>query len=144
MPLQRYFLGVGGTLFALLFAADAVLPKPSVTGIVSASEKPQIRIHSERKGPEAIVFDTTRPTIVPSTTASAEAAVAEAHVALPEQAVRKSFAQLIPVRPAQAAGYRPRKVSARRSHKRELAAARVRRPQRFTENARVEFFKMTW
>src|ERR1700741_4483987 len=76
-----------------LFAADALLPKPSVIGIVSGAAPSPIRIQSERKGPEAIVFDTTQPTITPSTAASPEATVTDASPSW--SAVRKSFAQVV-------------------------------------------------
>ena len=71
MPLARYFLYVGGVLFTLVFILDACLTKPPVMerSLVSS---PIIRIHSERKWPERIVFDTTLPTIVPAQTAIAE------------------------------------------------------------------------
>jgi len=145
MPLRSYILCVGGALLALLFAADALLPKPSTTGIVSGAEPPQIRIRSERKGPEAIVFDTTQPTIVPSIIASPKATVAEATVPPLEEAVRKSFAQVLPERPAQTTPNEPRKVGAKHPRKREFAVVRARRSQRFAaENTRLEFFKMTW
>lgn len=144
IPLRGYILGVGGALLALLFAADLLLPKPSPTGIVSASETPRIRIHSERKGPEAIVFDTTQPTMMPPTTASPTVTAADASVAAPEQAVRQSFAQVLPARPAATTGHVQRKVSARRSRKRGPVMAGARRTMRFTENARPGFFGMTW
>ena len=149
MPLRSYVLSVGGVLLALLFAADGLLPRPSATGIVSGTEPPRIRIHSERKGPEAIVFDTTQPTIVPSSTARPEADVADATVAAPEAAVRRSFAQVVPARPAQAGGDAPRKISARISarhpHKREVATIRIRPSLSFAaENARFGFFRIAW
>ncbi len=143
MPLRSYVLGVGGVLLALLFAADGLLPRPSATGIVSGTEPPRIRIHSERKGPEAIVFDTTQPTIVP--TARSEADVADATVAAPEAAVRRSFAQVVAARPAQAGGDAPRKISAKHPRKREVAMIRTRPSLSFAaENARFGFFRMAW
>ncbi len=149
MPLRLYFLGVGGVLLALLFAADGLLPRPSATGIVSGTEPPRIRIHSERKGPEAIVFDTTQPTIVPSAGARPEADVADATVAAPEAAVRRSFAHVVAARPAQAGGDAPRKISAkisaRHPHKREVAMFRTRPSLSFAaETGRFGFFRMAW
>src|SRR6201991_1026293 len=62
MPLARYFLYVGGVLLALLFVASACLPKPPA--IAEGTEyPPPIRIHSDRKWPERIVFDTGAPRI---------------------------------------------------------------------------------
>jgi hypothetical protein len=58
MPVARYFLWVGGVLLALLFFADACLPQlPSLR--VAAASRAVIRIHSEPKWPERIVFDTS-------------------------------------------------------------------------------------
>jgi hypothetical protein len=71
MPLARYFLYVGGVLLTLVFILDACLTKsPVMEGALVNS--PIIRIHSVRKWPERIVFDTTRPTIVPAQTAIVE------------------------------------------------------------------------
>jgi hypothetical protein len=95
MPLARYFLFVGGVLLALLFVADAYLPKLPDT-VRADTDLPAIRIHSDRKWPERVVFDTSQPTIVPAQTAAlvtAPPAVADA----PAKArVREAFAQLQP------------------------------------------------
>jgi hypothetical protein len=67
MPLVRYFVFVGGILLALLFISDAVLPSQSLPGYlnVASSEQPLVRIHSDRKWPERIVFDTSAPAVRP-------------------------------------------------------------------------------
>ena len=66
MPLMRYFMYVGGALLALLFIADACLPPlPVAKASRSATDLSVIRIHSDTKWPERVVFDTTRPTITP-------------------------------------------------------------------------------
>jgi hypothetical protein len=44
MPLARYFLFVGGVLLALLFVADALLPKLPAAETANAN-LPVIRIH---------------------------------------------------------------------------------------------------
>jgi hypothetical protein len=62
MPLARYFLWVGGVLLTLLFVASAWLPKPPAV-VETAAYLPPIRIHSDRKWPERIVFDTDAPRI---------------------------------------------------------------------------------
>ncbi len=61
MPLLRYFLFVGGTLIALLFVANAALPAmPFPQNLVSgSSDLPPVRIHSDRKLPDRVVFDTS-------------------------------------------------------------------------------------
>ena len=70
MPLARYFLYVGGVLLTLLFILDAWLTKFPV--MEAQANLPVIRIHSDRKWPERIVFDTSVPTIVPAPTAIVE------------------------------------------------------------------------
>jgi hypothetical protein len=97
MPLARYFFFVGGLLLMLLFVVDATLPK--VTEAVRAdagTDKPIIRIHSDRKWPERVVFDTTLPTIIPASAAKAEAVVPAPPTnaeASPKARVREAFAQ---------------------------------------------------
>ena len=102
MLVARYFLFVGGALLALLLVVNAALPA------LPAAETPQsagtdhsiIRIHSDRKWPERVVFDTTRPTIVPNPTlAASQTAVAPKppKVAAVEPAngqAREAFAEL--------------------------------------------------
>jgi len=73
MPLLRYFLYVGGALLALLFVADILLPTQPLPGFLSVADadRPAVRIHSERKWPERIVFDTSAPAAKPSVMAEA-------------------------------------------------------------------------
>ena len=68
MPLARYFLFVGGVLLALVFILDACLTELPVIER-SHANSPAIRVHSERKWPERIVFDTTLPAVAPAPTA---------------------------------------------------------------------------
>lgn len=98
MPLLRYFVFVGGALLALLFVSNAYLPKtPDEVRADAGFARSTIRIHSERKWPERVVFDTNQPTIVPAPTTIASvplpAAVADAST---KAGVRDSFAQLQP------------------------------------------------
>ena len=74
MLLARYFFYVGGVLLALLFVLDADLPKAPVAERANAN-LPIIRIHSERRWPERIVFDTSLPTIIPPRIASGERSI---------------------------------------------------------------------
>jgi hypothetical protein len=96
MPLARYFLYVGGVLLALLFIVDAYLPKFPVAAKATANS-PVIRIVSDRKWPERIVYDTSLPTIIPTQSAGTEigvhapAMIADALVGARE---REAFAQL--------------------------------------------------
>lgn len=93
MPLFRYFLSVGGTLLALLFVADAAVPTvPLPQNLTSGSDLPLIRIHSDRKLPERVVFDTS---VVLPAPAVARAPVESAIAEIPAKArVREAFAQL--------------------------------------------------
>jgi hypothetical protein len=99
MPLARYFLFVGGALLALLFLADLELPKLPVAQATrdASADLPVIRIHSDRKWPERVVFDTSVPAARPIATAQAvvpaPAVVAEISA---NQRVREAFAQLQP------------------------------------------------
>ena len=94
MPLARYFLYVGGVLLTLVFILDACLTKLPVMERAHVNS-PIIRIHSERKWPERIVFDSTLPTIVPAQTAIVEDRVSRpatvADVAVKERE-REAFA----------------------------------------------------
>ena len=98
MPLMRYFVYVGGALLALLFIADACLPPlPEARASRSAADLSVIRIHSDTKWPERVVFDTTRPTItpVPAPVVAQAAAPQEKTAAAPSKSgVREAFAQL--------------------------------------------------
>ncbi len=58
MPLMRYFVFVSSVLLALLFIADACLPKLPTAG-KTAALPPGIRIYSDQKWPERIVYDTS-------------------------------------------------------------------------------------
>ena len=96
MPLARYFFFVGAALLALLFVADAWLPTAPVTSVADATvETPKIRIQSDRKWPERIVFDTTIPVVAP-VQAAAATVPASAKVADVSAKVREAFAQLQP------------------------------------------------
>ena len=74
MPLSRYFSFVGGVLLALLFVLDACFPELPVVAKAKVYP-PVIRIYSDEKWPERIVYDTNLPTIVPVPAATAEAIV---------------------------------------------------------------------
>jgi hypothetical protein len=59
MPLLRYFIFVGGSLLALLFVANATLPAEPLQETPTSSDLPPVRIHSDRKLPDRVVFDTS-------------------------------------------------------------------------------------
>jgi hypothetical protein len=136
MPVLRYFVFVGGALLALLFVADAYAPAQPVAAkaeSVVAAENPTLRIRSDRKWPQAIVFDTTQATIVPPPVLKAEANVqAPANVAemSPRARVRETFAQFVPADPRPEPKLLPRK---RKIAKYAAASrmAQVAQPSRF-------------
>jgi hypothetical protein len=100
MPLARYFLFVGGALLALLFLVDTQLPNLPVaqSAYDAAADLPPIRIHSDRKWPERVVFDTSAPAIAPPAMTAQANVPAPAVVAevSPKIRVRDAFAQLRP------------------------------------------------
>ena len=60
MPIRQYFAWVGSVLLVALFGADGWLPGP-VTHSHSAippSERVNLRIRSDHRWPERVVFDT--------------------------------------------------------------------------------------
>ena len=62
MPLARYFLLVGGALLVVLLVAGAWLPSLPVVEQVE-TQRTKIRIHTEMKLPERVVFDTSMPAV---------------------------------------------------------------------------------
>lgn len=97
MPLARYFLFVGAALLALLFVSDAYFPKlPDAVSADNGVDKATIRIRSDRKWPQAVVFDTNRPTLVPAPVAVAQDRVPAATVADVSAKARDAFAQAQP------------------------------------------------
>jgi Zn-dependent protease with chaperone function len=66
VPVGRYIAFVSSLLLAILFIADWYLPMAPSQSVTSLeADKPIVRIKSDRKWPERIVFDTSAPTIVP-------------------------------------------------------------------------------
>lgn len=108
MLVLRYFGYVGGSLLALLFVCNAVFPKQPLPDVLSSNpEQPAIRIHSDKKWPERVVFDTSMGPV----TTSAPAAIAQADTAASPKVeapsitakarVREAFAQFTPAEPRQ-------------------------------------------
>ena len=97
MPLTRYLSCVGGVLLALLFIVDACFPR--LPASVSANVYPPvIRIYSDQKWPERIVYDTSLPTIIPTSVAGAEVIVQPPEVAAEASTdVKDAFAMLRPL-----------------------------------------------
>jgi hypothetical protein len=99
MPLARYFAVAGSLLLALLFLADWYFPKLVVARARAGVDKTIIRLHSAHRWPEAIVFDTTLPTIVPPpSVAVAERLPPAATPRPPKQALALALPEPMPVR----------------------------------------------
>jgi hypothetical protein len=98
MPLARYFIFVGGVLLALLFVIGSYMPQPPVeTAANTDSDQPFIiRINSERKWPEAVVFDTSHPPAVAAPAAVAANVPAPAPEISANARVREAYAQFQP------------------------------------------------
>ena len=101
MPVARYFLFVGGVLLALLLAIDWLVPQQAVVASQAASSvnKTVVRIRSDQKLPERVVYDTSRPTIVPPPAMTAQVTapvVAPPAPATAQARVRETFAQYVP------------------------------------------------
>jgi hypothetical protein len=95
--LARYFIFVGAALLALLFISDAYLPKPlEVAETAAPSDLSIIRIRSDRKLPDRVVFDTSIPTIMPAQLVAEAKVPSSAKVADASTGtrVRDAFAQL--------------------------------------------------
>jgi hypothetical protein len=140
MPVARYFMYVGGVLLALLFISDAFRPKLAVADRTdTATELPAIRIHSDRKWPERVVFDTSIPMIVPAQTVKAETVVPPPTPVADLSAktrVREAFAQFV--------SPQPKKPEAKLQRKRKIAKSRVAPPVILVaQQPRFGFFN-TW
>ena len=75
MPLLKYFGWVGGFLVAALFAANWCSSVPiarSRPSDVPLNQWINIRIHTDQKWPERVVFDTSRWRLAPAENAQAE------------------------------------------------------------------------
>jgi hypothetical protein len=96
MPLARYCCYVGGVLLALLFIADAYLPKLPVARWADKVSY-SIRVHSDQKWPERVVYDTSFPTITPpQITRTEQRAAAPSKIASAKPLEQEAFAQLPP------------------------------------------------
>jgi hypothetical protein len=95
MPLLRYFIFVGGSLLALLFVVNAAFPtEPLPETLTSGSDLPAVRIHSERKLPDRVVFDTSA--VLPGHAQPAPVVLAQAKPPVQVQAQGRSQTPLPP------------------------------------------------
>jgi len=107
MPVLRYFVFVGAALLALIFVVGELFPvSPVAQGTkTAAADLPMIRIRTDRKWPERVVFDTSVPATavaaVPVVTPTAQnevpdKALADFTDAGPKLTAKDAFAQLTP------------------------------------------------
>lgn len=142
MPVARYFLFVGGVLLALLFALDAFAPQQVAVASNSAPsiDKTVVRIRSDQKLPERVVYDMSLPTIVPpiAKTQVAAAPVAPVVDTNAQARVRDTFAQFVP---AEAKKVEPQQAP----RKRKVAKVRSAQPMRIAQQQHFGFFgNNTW
>ena len=145
MPVARYFLFVGGLLLALLFALDAFAPQQVAVASNAAPsiDKTVVRIRSDQKPPERVVYDTSLPTIVPPAAKTQIAAVPPVPVvdATAQTRVRDTFAQFVPAE----AKKLEKQVEPQAPRKRKIAKSRPAQPLRFAQQQHFGFFgNNTW
>jgi hypothetical protein len=139
MPVARYFLFVGGVLLALLLAIDALFPQQVVVASRGASsiDKTVVRIRSDQKPLERVVYDTSLPTIVPppAVTAQVTAPVVAPAVAAvsadagAEARVRETFAQFVPAE--------AKKPEPQAQRKRKVAKTRPAPPMQIAQQPQI-------
>ena len=134
MPVVRYFLFVGGVLLALLLAVDAFSPQQVAVASNTAPgvDKTVVRIRSDQKLPERVVYDTSLPTIVPPTATVQVAAAPAATEATAQARVRDTFAQFVPAE--------PKKIEPQVQRKRKVAKVRANPPVRVAQQSPFGFF----
>jgi hypothetical protein len=136
MPVVRYFLFVGGVLLALLLVVDAFSPQQVAVASNTAPgvDKTVVRIRSDQKLPERVVYDTNLPTIVPPTASVkvAAAPVAPSAEATAQARVRDTFAQFVPAE--------PKKAEPQVQRKRKVAKVRANPTVRVAQQSPFGFF----
>ena len=139
MPVARYFLFVGAVLLALLFALDAFAPQQLAVADNTAPSinKTVVRIRSDQKLPERVVFDTSLPTIVPpaATTRIAAAPAAPAADVSAQAQLRDTFAQFVPAE----AKKLERQPEPQAPRKRKIAKIRPAQPMRIAQQPHFGF-----
>jgi len=142
MPIARYFLFVGGVLLALLLAVDALFPQQAVLASRGASsvDKTVVRIRSDQKLPERVVYDTNLPIIVPPPAVTAQvkapvvapstpAAAAASADATAQARVRETFAQFVPAE--------AKKPEPQAQRKRKVAKSRPAPPMQIAQQPQM-------
>lgn len=102
MPIARYLVVVGGALAVLLLVAgwSLAVPPTSFPDQPEIIERTVIRIKSERKWPEKVVLDTSKPTMTPSVVMdppTAQSSVPLPSDEAPDQSKLEAIGQLKPL-----------------------------------------------
>ena len=135
MPVARYFLFVGGVLLALLLAINAFVPEQAVVASQAGPsvDKTVVRIRSDQKPPERVVYDTSLPTIVPPAVTAQAAAPPAPGVASADASaqarVRDTFAQFVPPE--------AKKPEPQLQRKRKVARSRPAPPMQFGQQPQM-------
>jgi hypothetical protein len=116
MPLGRYFAFAGSLLIALLFLADWYIPELPAAPDRAGVDKSIIRIHTKHRWPEAMVFDTSLPTIVPPPVIMAD---------VPVQKTPQDAFALLPASSPATAALPPRAEAMQVATKRKTKTVRV-------------------
>jgi hypothetical protein len=141
MPVVRYFLFVGGLLLSLLFAIDTFGPPQAAVASNAAPsiDKTVVRIRSDQKPPERVVYDMSLPTIVPPVVKTQIAAAPAAETTARDR-VRDTFAQFVPVEAKKAEPQIQRKRKMAR-----IAKVRPAQPVRLAQQSHFGLFgNSTW
>ena len=143
MPVARYFLFVGGVLLALMLAVDALVPQQAIMASQAAPSvnKTVLRIRSDQKLPERVVYDTSLPTIVPPPTMTAQAVAPPMRAVAPaspladataQARVRETYAQYVPAE--------AKKPELQVPRKRKVVRNRPAQPTRVAQQSHFGFF----
>jgi hypothetical protein len=152
MLVVRYFCFVGAALLALLFVADACLPKLAAADrTASAADLPLIRIQSDRKWPQRVVFDTSVAPVSPVQVARTEPPVAASAApagvadASANAHMREAFAQLKTSDPAQSEPFVAKLPEPKLHPKRKVARRRPSPPMvMVAQQPPFGLFNNTW
>jgi hypothetical protein len=129
-------------LLALLFIADACLPKWPATKLTTDAPPLAIRVSSESKWPERIIFDTSAP--IPHVATAANSVTINPEAVNPARA-RDAFAQLQTSDQMQGTGQK--KLDAQMQRQQRIAKRHVARPfLRASRQPRYAWFggRMWW
>jgi hypothetical protein len=138
MPVARYFLFIGGVLLALLLAIDALVPQQALVAsqATPSVNKTVVRIRSDQKLPERVVYDTSLPTIVPPPVVTAQVTAPVVAPSAPASAdataqarVRETFAQFVPAE--------GKKLGPQAQRKRKVAKSRPAPPMQIAQQPQM-------